>query len=282
MKNINLNFLVGKDISFALNKASELNSESLEGKIHAHKIYSILLDQIPNNYESYNENILRGVLRQKIWDCERSFYWNEKYLSQAGQDKIIKDHFFKGKKDGFFVEIGAYDGLRGSNCFHFEKYLNWQGIAIEASLIQFEDLKKNRKCQLINKALSSIEKEVEFVEVIEGLTQMSGINNEIFQKNNKNLISKDTKSKTKNKTIKTTTFDKVIPKGRKIDYLSIDIEGEELDLLKSINFDNYEINVISVENNIPKDQNFKIFFNDKNFEFFDRIGQDEIFYNRKF
>mgnify|MGYP001166862571 CR=1 FL=1 len=282
MKNIDLNFLIGKDISFVLKKANELTAESLEGKIHAHKIYSVLLDQIPNNYESSNEYILRGVLRQKIWDCERFFFWNEKYLSQAGQDKIIKDHFFKGKKDGFFVEIGAYDGLRGSNCFHFEKFLNWKGIAIEASPIQFEALKKNRKCEVINEAISSSVKDVEFVEVTEGLTQMSGINNDVFKKNNESLISKDTRSKTKNTVIRTTTFDKIIPEGTKIDYLSIDIEGEELDLLKSINFNNYEINVISVENNIPKDQNFKFFFDNKNFEYFDRIGQDEIFFNRKF
>ena len=44
----------------------------------------------------------------------------------------------------------------------------------------------------------------------------------------------------------------------------------------------YQKIIISVENNIPKDQNFKFFFNDKDFEYFDRIGQDEIFFNRKF
>ncbi len=74
MKNIDLNFLIGKDISFVLKKANELTVESLEGKIHAHKIYSVLLDQIPNNYESSNEYVLRGVLRQKLvkWRIQQS------------------------------------------------------------------------------------------------------------------------------------------------------------------------------------------------------------------
>ena len=82
--------------------------------------------------------------------------------------------------------------------------------------------------------------------------------------------------------IKTITFDQVISKNSKIDYLSIDIEGGEMALLKSINFNNHEIKVISVENNIPEKQNFKKFFEDKNFIYFDRIGKDEIFYNSKF
>ena len=48
MKNIDLKFLGGKDVSFVVKKADELFNESLEGKIHAHKLYSLLLEQIPN------------------------------------------------------------------------------------------------------------------------------------------------------------------------------------------------------------------------------------------
>ena len=119
------------------------------------------------------------------------------------------------------------------------------------------------------------------MEVTEGLTQMSGINNNFFERN-VNIISKNSASKTKSFKIKTITFDQVLSKNSKIDYLSIDIEGGEMALLNSINFNDYEIKVISVENNIPEKQNFKNFFDDKNFTYFDRVGQDEIFYNNKF
>jgi hypothetical protein len=64
--------------------------------------------------------------------------------------------------------------------------------------------------------------------------------------------------------------------------LSIDIEGGELDLLKSVDFDKYLIKVISVENNVPDKFNYNSFFQSKNFSFFDRIGQDEIFYNNNY
>ena len=280
MKNIDLSSFVGKNVNDLLKKGDQLFNDNLEGKIHAHKIYSELLEQVPNTYASSNEHVFRGMLRQKIWNCERSFFWNEKYTSQAGQDKIIKKNFFDGKKNGFFVEIGAYDGITGSNCYHFERFLNWDGIAIEPSNIQFEKLKKNRKCKVLNNAISDEVKEVEFIEVTEGLTQMSGINDSSFERNFK-IISNDQASKTESIKLKTITFDQIVPKNKDIDYLSIDIEGGEMNLLKSIDFKTNSIKVISVENNIPEEQNFKNFFEEINFTYLDRIGQDEIFYNRQ-
>ncbi len=280
MKNIDLSHLIGKDVSVAFKEAQELFEKNLEGKIHAHKIYSHLIDQVPNEYSEKKLHVLRGMIREKIWKCEKIFFWNEKFFSQAGQDKIIKNHFFQNKKNGFFIEIGAYDGIIGSNCYHFEKFLNWEGIAIEASKIQYDKLKNNRKCKTVNKAISNKIKDVEFVEVIEGLTQMSGINNE----NNTaiQIINNNENSKTKISKITTTTFEEEIKSNFEIDYLSIDIEGEELDLLKSIDFNKYTIKVISVENNVPDKFNYNTFFKSKNFSFFDRIGQDEIFFNNRY
>ena len=281
MRNIDLSSFVGKSVNDLLKKGDQLFNGNLEGKIHAHKIYSELLEQVPNIYANSNEHTFRGSIRQKIWNCEKSFFWNEKYTSQAGQDKIIKKKFFDGKKNGFFIEIGAYDGIIGSNCYHFERFLNWDGIAIEPSNVQFEKLKRNRKCKVLNNAISDEVKEVEFIEVTEGLTQMSGINDSFF-KRNINIISNNQPSKTKSISLKTITFDEIVPKNRDIDYLSIDIEGGEMNLLKSIDFKINNIKVVSVENNIPKEQNFKNFFEKINFKYLDRIGQDEIFYNNEY
>tara|TARA_B100001248_G_scaffold120242_1_gene89828 strand:- start:291 stop:1145 length:855 start_codon:yes stop_codon:yes gene_type:complete len=280
MKNIDLKEFAGKDVSVLLKKADELSAGNLEGKIHAHKIYNILLDDIPNIYDEKKLHVLRGLIRQKIWICEKSFFWNENFFSQFGQDKIIKNYFFHNKKNGFFVEIGAFNGISGSNCFHFEKFLSWEGIAFEPSNIQYEKLKKNRNCHLINKALAPEEKEVEFLEVEEGYTQMSGILGEKFI--TEDTIKNDPRSKTNKILITTTTFEKSVPPDKDIDYLSIDIEGGEMELLDSIDFEKYSIKVISVENNSPEKINFKKFFDKLDFIYFDRVGQDEIFYNNNF
>ena len=280
MKNIDLSFYSGQKIPVLMKKADELFKEGLEGKIHAHKIYNTILDQVPIKYDENKLHVLRGILRQRIWNCERNFFWNEKFFSQSGQDRILKNHFFKNKKKGFFVEIGAFDGVEGSNCLYFENNQAWSGIAVEPSKTQFSKLKKNRKCSVLNHAISSSEKEVEFYEVHQELAQMSGIND--INYSTKDIVEKDIKSKINKYKLKTTTFNKIIPFDKIIDYLSIDIEGGELEVLKTIDFTKYVIKVISVENNNPEKINFNSFFKEKNFSFFDRIGVDEIFFNNKF
>ena len=119
--------------------------------------------------------------------------------------------------------------------------------------------------------------EVDFVEIIEGLTQMSGIRNENYTA--EKIINNSAQSKTEISKIVTTTFDQEVPSHQEIDYLSIDIEGGELSLLETIDFEKYNIKVVSVENNLPDKFNYNSFFISKNFSFFDRVGQDEIFYN---
>ena len=118
------------------------------------------------------------------------------------------------------------------------------------------------------------------MEVQEGLTQMSGINDVNFTAGE--IIDKDTNSKVEKFKTKTVTFEKIIPDNNIIDYLSVDIEGGEMDILESINFSKYKIKVISVENNSPDKINFDLFFKKKNYSFFDRVGQDEIFFNNDF
>tara|TARA_Y100000591_G_C21373289_1_gene469833 strand:- start:73 stop:564 length:492 start_codon:yes stop_codon:yes gene_type:complete len=159
--------------------------------------------------------------------------------------------------------------------------MNWQGIAVEASPLQFEKLKKNRNCELINAALASENKQVEFFEIVEGFTQMSGINNINFQ-NSLERIKKNSNSKINKIKIESKTFNKLIPNHQIIDLISIDIEGNEFEVLKSIDFDEYQIKVIILENNIPNEFSYLEFFLEKNFCYFDRVGMDEIYYNKKF
>ena len=93
MKNIDLSSYSGQKIPVLMKKADELFKEGLEGKIHAHKIYNTILDQIPIQYDGNNFHVLRGILRQRIWNCERNFFWNEKFFSQSGQDRILRNHY---------------------------------------------------------------------------------------------------------------------------------------------------------------------------------------------
>ena len=273
--------LEGKSIKEIVDYADNLFRGDENNKIEAHKIYKQVLEKIPNLQDGEKPYVLRGFIRKRIWDCLRKLGQNSDYFSEAGQDMLVKDNFFKNQKSGFFLEIGAFDGIEGSNCYHFEKFMNWEGIAIEASPLQFEKLKKNRNCKLMNIAIGSENKQVEFYEVVEGFTQMSGINNLNF-KDSFERIKKNSNSKINKINIECKTFEKLIPSDQIIDLISIDIEGNELDVLKSINFDKYQIKVIILENKIPKELSYLKFFKEKNFYYFDRVGMDEIYYNKKY
>ena len=72
----------------------------------------------------------------------------------------------------------------------------------------------------------------------------------------------------------------LFPKNKDVDYLSIDIEGGEEDLIKSIDYSFYDIKVISIENNYPNDINYLEFLSSKGFKFFNCYGHDEIYYNK--
>jgi FkbM family methyltransferase len=72
------------------------------------------------------------------------------YTSQVGQDKWIVEEVFKGMTHGFFVDIGAYDGIIISNTYILEHRFQWDGICVEPHEGVFELLKKNRNCLVDN------------------------------------------------------------------------------------------------------------------------------------
>lgn len=68
------------------------------------------------------------------------------YHSELGQDKFLEAKFFKGKRNGVFIELGATDGVHNSNTLYYEKALGWTGLLIEPIPWYFEDghLRENR------------------------------------------------------------------------------------------------------------------------------------------
>jgi hypothetical protein len=77
------------------------------------------------------------------------------YHSQIGQDKWVQS-VLGNKKNGYFIELGACDGLLYSNTLYFERENNWNGICIEPNDLFFEKLKINRKCNISNKLVYSV------------------------------------------------------------------------------------------------------------------------------
>lgn len=145
-----------------------------------------------------------------------------------------------GKRDGFFVELGASNGVIFSNTLFFEREKNWKGICIEPHDGFYRELVTNRSCHTCNDLVSDIAgKTVPFV--IKG--HLSGIDDE-----NKGEGTQSTEIVEKT----TSTLEQVLDRFEApsiIDYLSLDVEGHEYTILSTFPFDKYKFRCMTVEHN---------------------------------
>lgn len=203
------------------------------------------------------------------------------YFSQYCQDKFLNEVVFFNKRHGFFIDIGAHDGLLFSNSLFFESYRNWEGICVEPNPIVFNKLISNRKSVNLNVCIGSENKKVKFTQ-IEGYSEMlSGITEKyddrhIERINNDLLIKGGKKQEIQVSMITLDSLEEL--KNKKIDFISIDTEGNEYDIVHSIDFDMLDIKSLVIENNYQDNRiaaHLRLF----GFELVYKLDCDEVFLN---
>tara|TARA_R110000822_G_scaffold4388_4_gene18862 strand:+ start:10807 stop:11427 length:621 start_codon:yes stop_codon:yes gene_type:complete len=201
-----------------------------------------------------------------------------KYYSQFEQDKTVYENYFKNKTNGYFVDIGAHNGVEFSNSKFFED-IGWDGVCIEPNPIIFKQLQSIRHCKCVMKAITDKIGTAQFFQISEGADMLSGLVDEFSQKGIKNIYSnlKSTKEGFNYIDVELDLFENIIDQ-TEIDFLSIDTEGNELKILQTIDFNKYNIKVITLENN-EYDSRFLDFLNPKGFTFIKRLGCDELYIN---
>ncbi|NVJ86805.1 MAG: FkbM family methyltransferase [Algoriphagus sp.] len=203
----------------------------------------------------------------------------KKYYSQYRQDEFLNRVFFPHKKNGFFIDIGAHDGVKFSNSYFFELYRNWDGVCFEPNPKVFRELVENRKCRSYNTCIGDYDGYVTFCQV-EGYSEMlSGIK-EFYDDKHLDRISQEIKLHGGSVLEIDVPVKKIrsIPEltGKIIDFATIDTEGNELSVLKSIDFEKMIISAISIENNY-NDNSIKDFLFEKGYMFIIRLGSDDIY-----
>ncbi len=166
----------------------------------------------------------------------------ESFKSQFGQDKILLS-LLGERRGGFFVELGAGNGVDLSNSYYFEKALDWKGLLIEPDPQAYDELVKNRNSFISNKLCGEDEGiEVDFL--------LAGVVSGIIGKSPGYWIKQNIGNpKVK---LKTTLLSKVLEEfncPKEMGFLSLDVEGEEFNILKTFPFDVYSFDVICVEHN---------------------------------
>jgi FkbM family methyltransferase len=186
------------------------------------KLKEQIINSFPQLFVLYNLYI-----RHKI-------FIKKPYYSDGGEDKFIINQF--KKKSGFYVDVGCHHPLRINNCHLL--YLNsWRGINIDINKISIELFNYVRKNDVnLHNAVSLKEKDIKFFYD----KPLSPYNSLVKTKNLK--FTKTVKSQKLTKLIDRTKF-----KNKKIDFLSVDVEGKDLEVLKSLNFKIYQPKYICVE-----------------------------------
>jgi FkbM family methyltransferase len=165
--------------------------------------------------------------------------------SQLRQDLFVLSEL-GFKRGGFFVEFGAASGLDLSNTWLMEKKFGWSGILAEPARCWHAQLAANRSCLVEHDCVwSKTGQQLDFAEADEAeISTLSDFKDA-------DMHSKSRRS-SRHYGVRTISLNDMLEKHsapREIDYLSIDTEGSELEILRSLDFNKYQFKAITCEHN---------------------------------
>ena len=168
--------------------------------------------------------------------------------SKYGQEWLVFKLLGEKKNDGYFVEIGAADGIHSSNTYFLENVLNWRGILVEPAKKWHEKLRINRKNIVESDCIHSESNEnLIFCETLETGGSYISDHHEI----NKHKKIQNEYS------IKAITLNDLFAKHsspKRINFLSLDTEGNEYEILKNYDFADRIFDILCIETNYDEDK----------------------------
>jgi FkbM family methyltransferase len=181
-------------------------------------------------------------------DCPPSKFESGTYYSQFYEDYILA-YVFRDYKTGFYVDVGAND----PNISNVTKYFydrGWRGVNIEPLPEEFKKIVQARtRDKNYNVGISNTETTLTFYQAPLGaLDQFS-----TFDKAEADNLTKKSGIVFKELSVPVTTLDKILQKANlpEINFISIDVEGFEKQVIESINFSRYKPSVLCIEATEP-------------------------------
>ncbi|XP_013412928.1 uncharacterized protein LOC106175455 [Lingula anatina] len=198
------------------------------------------------NIDSLNEDLLEHLRGKWILPPSKLPYnlSNPKatYWDQIGQSKLV-DKILKQRRKGFFVESGAFDGEGHSNTLFFEISRDWEGLLVEPNPWSFQMLlNKNRKTYVANTCLATGRSpamvDFTFAREIGGIPKKG----HAIPKGEQHVIE----GKSRIQCFPIHSLLAAIGRNH-VDYFSLDVEGAELDVLKSFPWEHVTVDVWTIE-----------------------------------
>lgn len=191
----------------------------------------------------------RGALAGRLWRLRRMSGAVPEYFSQSGQDWFVDQVLMREGRNGVFVDVGGFDGVEGSNSLFFELFRGWTGVLVEPVSDLVDRARQVRRCPCIEAAVSGDGATRDFLEVATGYRQMSGLA-DIYDGNILEQVRAHPAHSETVRRIATRTLGDILAEQSiaAVDYLSLDIEGAEAEVLRSFPFDDVQVGVFSIEN----------------------------------
>lgn len=180
-----------------------------------------------------------------------------KYYGQKGDDYLIWSLFPQGFQ-GFFVDVGAFDGIHLSNSYSFE-LAGWTGVCVEANPEYYPLLVKNRPgSQCVQAACVGDPDKKEVVFLSEPLGLLSGIEAFKTQNMERRYSARGmTFPGWSEVVVPARTLTEILDEAKapeNIAFLTLDVEGTELDVLCGLDFAKYSFRLIVTEANSAEDE----------------------------
>ena len=201
------------------------------------------------------------VAEKKVWSRKL----RGSYFGLKGLDRKLEKYL--NYKNGYYVELGANDGIKQSNTYHFELKKGWRGVLIEPSPHNYLACRERRGTNnhVYCNACVSTEYEGEYVDMIYAdlLTVSSNLSLDIDDKDSHIEWGKGFLPSTQNifryGAVASTLTSLLDHAGSpaKIDLLSLDVEGAELEVLKGVDFTRYVFKYMLIEiRDLPRIENY--------------------------
>lgn len=246
-----------------------------------------LFNHTASSHPEFKKQIKEIIFRNEDSDAE-----NIKFLLSLNRELLLKsksqikqDLFvlseLKYKKNGFFVEFGACNGFIFSNSHLLEKEYGWNGILAEPAKCWHSELRENRSCWIETNCVWSVSDSV--------LTFNETNTAELSTIDNFGLYKDHVQSREQGNTysVKTISLNDLLDKynaPKEIDYLSIDTEGSEFEILSHFDFSKYSFRVITCEHNFTpmREKIFELLSNNGYTRVFEDLSKFDDWYVKHF
>ncbi len=169
------------------------------------------------------------------------------FRAQNGEDRWL-DAYFHGKRDGYFVEVGAYNGVDLSNSYHFEQ-IGWHGVLVEP------DPDNAANCRITRPGARTFQCAAVATPEITEISFHKVANGGVFSTTN--LTDGHAKRianiglATEPIRVPARTLDSMLTEAgtSRVDFVSIDVEGGELDVLSGFDIRRWQPQIVVVESN---------------------------------